>query len=135
MNVLLISANTLNTPYPVYPMGLDYVAAALLAKHQVKIADMNLHDLETIGQMVDEFAPEVIGISLRNIDNTDTSTPRGYLTEYKKLMDAIRQRAKSLIILGGAGFSILPEQFMSILEADYGIIGEGERMADRKSVV
>ena len=29
MKVLLISANTLKEPYPVYPLGLDYVAGAI----------------------------------------------------------------------------------------------------------
>jgi radical SAM superfamily enzyme YgiQ (UPF0313 family) len=129
MNVLLISANTLNTPYPVYPMGLDYVAAALLDKHRVKIVDMNLNDLDSLGRIIEEFAPDVIGISLRNIDNTDTSTPQGFLAGYKKLVDAVRKHSKAIIVLGGSGFSILPEQFMSTLKADYGIVGEGERMA------
>jgi len=29
MKVLLVSANTLREPYPVYPLGLDYVAGAI----------------------------------------------------------------------------------------------------------
>ena len=41
MKVLLISANTLTEPYPVYPLGLDYVAAAIADRHEVRIADMN----------------------------------------------------------------------------------------------
>ena len=129
MNVLLISANTLNTPYPVYPMGLDYVAGAISDKHRVRILDMNLHDLDSLGQLVAGFAPEVIGISLRNIDNTDSSTPQEFLSDYQTLVTTIRQHSKALIVLGGSGFSILPERFMSILNADYGIVGEGEQMA------
>ena len=39
MRVLLISANTLTSPYPVYPIGLDYVAAALTPAHEVRILD------------------------------------------------------------------------------------------------
>ena len=32
MKVLLVSANTLKEPYPVYPLGLDYVSGAIAAK-------------------------------------------------------------------------------------------------------
>ncbi len=129
MKVLLISANTLNTPYPVYPMGLDYVAAALVDKHQVTIADMNLTDMEALEQIIKNFKPQAIGISLRNIDNTDTSDPQGFIHGYKKLVTAIRRLTKAVIILGGSGFSIFPDKIIAALAADYGIVGEGERMA------
>ena len=55
MKVLLISANTLTQPYPVYPLGLDYVAGAIANDHKVQIADMNVlkivdgeQDLESV---------------------------------------------------------------------------------------
>jgi len=41
MRVLLISANRLQEPYPVYPMGLDYVAGALAGDHEVSAIDLN----------------------------------------------------------------------------------------------
>ena len=40
MRVLLISPNTLVAPYPVYPLGLDYVAGSVAAHHEVKIVDL-----------------------------------------------------------------------------------------------
>ena len=129
MNVLLISANTLTTPYPVYPLGLDYVAAALEPKHKVMIADMNCADEEALGRMIADFQPGVVGISLRNIDNTDTTDPHGFLTQYRRLIQFVRSRTSAPVILGGAGFSIFPEKIMALLDADYGISGEGERLA------
>ncbi len=39
--VLLISANMMKKPYPVYPLGLDYVAGALNSRYETKILDMN----------------------------------------------------------------------------------------------
>ena len=39
--VLLISANMMKMPYPVYPLGLDYVAGSLSPRYQIKIADLN----------------------------------------------------------------------------------------------
>ena len=80
MRVLLISANRLKEPYPVYPVGLDYVAGALDGVHQVKTIDLNT--LSGDGELIDllkTFAPAVTCISLRNIDNTDTTDPHGFM--------------------------------------------------------
>lgn len=130
MKVLLISANTFQVPYPVYPLGLDYVCEALRPKHQVKIIDLNvlggIRDLKT---MIWQFEPDIIGVSLRNIDNTDTTESLGFFDDYQELLKGIREATQTPIVLGGAGFSIFPKQAMQALGADYGIIGEGERMA------
>lgn len=129
MKVLLISANTVTTPFPVYPLGLDYVAAALIPRHQVKIADLNLTDAQALTGLIDDFKPDAVGISLRNIDNTDTTDPQGFISNYKALVAKVRAHTTAPIILGGAGFSIFPEKILTALAADYGIVGEGERMA------
>jgi len=128
MKVLLISANRLVSPYPVYPMGLDYVAGAL-SRHRVKILDMNLHSRDSLFTVIDQFQPEVVGISMRNIDNNDAADPYGFMNEYKTLVNAVRNRTRAVLVVGGTGFSIFPEQIMAALSVDYGIVGEGERMA------
>lgn len=129
MRVLLISANRLQEPYPVYPVGLDYVAGALDGVHQVKTIDLNT--LSGDGQLIDllkTFAPAVTGISLRNIDNTDTTDPRGFMGEYVDLVQLLRRHSDSRLVLGGSGFTIFPEQVLDLLGADFGVIGEGERL-------
>lgn len=132
MNVLLISANRLSEPYPVYPLGLDYVAGALGSRHRVRILDLNstttrggLEDLETA---VRRAIPDLVGVSLRNADNTDVSQPVGFMAEYKDLVQALRRATPAPIVLGGSGFTIFPDEAMAALEADYGIMGEGERL-------
>lgn len=130
MKVLLISANRLLEPYPVYPMGLDYVAGALAGDHEVRAIDLNeLADDKDLITRLASFAPEVVGISLRNIDNTDTTDPRGFMGEYVDLVHIVRQHTDATVVLGGSGFTIFPEQILDFLKADYGIAGEGERMA------
>lgn len=130
MKVLLISANRVIAPYPVYPLGLDYVAAALRRRHEVKIIDLNAAADEVLEALVRGFAPQIIGISLRNIDNTDAFEPTGYYPEYLRLVGRLRRLSDSPIVLGGSGFTIFPERLMALLAADYGVVGEGERMAD-----
>ncbi|MFH0999078.1 MAG: lipid biosynthesis B12-binding/radical SAM protein [Pseudomonadota bacterium] len=130
MKVLLVSANTITEPYPVYPLGLDYVAAAIADRHEVQIADMNsLNGYDALLEIIGRFSADVIGISLRNIDNTDTTDPKDFFNAHRELIQKIRDHSSALIVLGGSGFTIFPEEIMNALEADYGIIGEGERLS------
>jgi radical SAM superfamily enzyme YgiQ (UPF0313 family) len=126
--ILLVSANTLKIPYPVYPLGIDYVAGALDCRYQVKKVDMNeFGSFSELGAAVKDFSPDFAGVSIRNIDNTDIINSRDFLTEYKSLVHQIRENSTAGIILGGSGFTVFPVEFMQALDADYGIVGEGER--------
>ncbi|HOG89299.1 MAG TPA: lipid biosynthesis B12-binding/radical SAM protein [Smithella sp.] len=128
--VLLISANTLRIPYPVYPLGLDYVAGCLDSRYQTKIVDLNDYSYpENLTATIREFSPDFAGVSIRNIDNTDVLNCRSFLPEYQKLVSQIKENSRARIILGGSGFTIFPVEFMRALDADYGIVGEGERLS------
>jgi len=128
--VLLISANTLRIPYPVYPLGLDYVAGCLDSRYQTKIVDLNDYSYpENLTATIREFSPDFAGVSIRNIDNTDVLNCRSFLPEYQKLVSQIKENSRARIILGGSGFTIFPVEFMQALDADYGIVGEGERLS------
>ena len=127
MRVLLISPNTLCAPYPVYPLGLDYVAGSVGKGHEVRIADLQTVDREQLAAILQEFAPEIIGLSCRNIDNTDAGDPLFFVSSYQELVAWLRERSGAVIVCGGSGFTILPEQVFAMLGVDYGILGEGER--------
>ena len=127
MKVLLISANTTNAPHSVYPLGLDYVAGALMPRHEVRILDMNrAAGPEELVAAIREGAPEVIGISIRNIDNVDTLAAKSFIPGYERIVELVRGCTVVPIVLGGSGFSIFPGELMSLLGADFGVVGEGE---------
>ncbi len=129
MKILLVSANTLKAPYPVYPLGLDYVAGALDSSYTLKIADMNDFDSPSgLGALVRNFSPDFVCLSIRNIDNTDSIGTCHFLNQYKDVVQQIRDNSQARIILGGSGFTIFPNEFMNLLNADYGIAGEGEKL-------
>jgi radical SAM superfamily enzyme YgiQ (UPF0313 family) len=130
MKVLLISANTLREPYPVYPLGLDYVTGAIAAAHEVRCLDLNsLEDKGGLPHAVRTFEPDIIALSLRNIDNTDALNPQGFMPHYLQVTEALRRCSAAPIVLGGTGFTLFPNEAMRLLGANYGIIGEGERLA------
>jgi radical SAM superfamily enzyme YgiQ (UPF0313 family) len=130
MRVLLVSGNTHTQPYPVYPIGLEYVAGAIADHHPVCIVDMNSQQNgQTLAEAIEDFDPELIGLSIRNIDTADANHPDGFLSDYQGLVAAIRAQTAVPLVLGGSGFAIFPEQLLHGLNGDYGIIGEGERLS------
>jgi radical SAM superfamily enzyme YgiQ (UPF0313 family) len=130
MKVLLLSPNILTVPSPVYPIGLDYVAGILSDHHAVKIVDLNEKlGMEKLVGVIRDFAPDLIGLSLRNVDNLEALKQESYVDGYKRLIATIRRMTSALIVLGGSGFTIFPAELMEALDADYGIVGDGERFA------
>ncbi len=99
MNVLLISANTLTTPSPVYPLGLGYVAGAIAPTHKVQIADMNvIGDYAALEALISFFEPHIVGLALRNVDNTDATDPQAFIDHYKELAAAVRRYSQAPLV-------------------------------------
>ena len=129
MKVLLISANTEQINMPVLPLGLAYVAAAADSQgHKVKMINlmMQTDTQKALHEAIDEFNPEIIGISVRNIDDQNMESPRFLLETVKEVVTNCRKYSDETIVLGGAGYSIFPQATLDFLDADIGIQGEGE---------
>jgi radical SAM superfamily enzyme YgiQ (UPF0313 family) len=129
MHVLLISANTERINLPTLPYGLALVAGAVRAAgYTVAIVDLCREaDAGTaITRTVKELQPNVIGISVRNIDDQCMERPRFLLAEVAHVVAACREHSSAPVVLGGAGYSIFPAAALAYLGADFGICGEGE---------
>ena len=127
--LLLVSANRLADPYPVYPIGISYLQTYLnkyLPELKVRLFDINLNSVEDLANTLERDEPDFIGVSIRNIDSANSLERTCFIPGYKEIVDTIRAHSKGVIIIGGAGFSIFPERLLSIFRPDYGIIGEGE---------
>jgi len=129
MRVLLISANTEQINMPVLPLGLAYVAAAAESQgHTVKMLNlmMQTDTPKALREALVEFNPEIIGISVRNIDDQNMENPRFLLESVKEVVITCRKYCDATIVLGGAGYSIFPQATLDYLKADIGVQGEGE---------
>ncbi|MDQ5987533.1 MAG: 2-hydroxyethylphosphonate methyltransferase [Syntrophus sp. SKADARSKE-3] len=129
MKVLLISANTERMNILPLPLGLNCVAVATRnAGHLVLLLDLMAEKDSKLAIMeaITSFCPDVIGISVRNIDSQNMDSPILLLDQVKDVIDDCRTLSIAPIILGGAGYSIYPESALEYLEADMGIQGEGE---------
>lgn len=130
--VLLLSSNLTAEPYPVYPLGMGVVAAALARDgYQVEQFDMLAGPGDRLEEVIRGFAPDYVGISIRNLDTCDSLTVTGYPADVQRLVTRIRAVTGAPVIIGGPAFSIMPEELLVLTGADHGIIGEGEQQLSR----
>jgi radical SAM superfamily enzyme YgiQ (UPF0313 family) len=130
MQALLVSANTEKINMPTLPMGLGCVAAALeAAGHAVRFVDlMAARDWRSeLQAAIAGCQPDIVGISIRNIDDQMSAAPRFLLDKARDVVALCRDSTPVPIVLGGAGYSIFPEQVLDYTGADMGIQGEGEK--------
>ncbi|EKD59440.1 MAG: hypothetical protein ACD_55C00007G0002, partial [uncultured bacterium] len=129
MRVLLISANTETMNMVPLPLGLNCVAVATgNAGHEVRLLDlMGGGDNDSlIRAAIDTFRPEVIGISVRNVDNQSMADTKFLLEPVRETVALCRSLSYAPTVVGGAAFSIFPAAMLDYLGADMGICGEGE---------
>lgn len=130
MKVLLINSNRFKHPWPVIPIGLCYVAAAVeAAGHEVQVLDLCFSDdcAQDIENSIRAFKPDVMGIGVRHIDNGV-----GYNTVF--LLDEVRDEVvgpckryfQGPIVLGGAAIGINGVEILSYFDLEYAIRGDGE---------
>src|SRR3954463_8534483 len=129
--VLLVSTNRERQPYPVVPNGLACVASALdAAGHDVRFLDLCFErdPLAAARSAALTFHPDVIGVSIRNIDNSDAIALRHYTPEARNVLSALLAAAPDAkVIAGGAAFGVAPEALFRDLGVDYAVAGDGER--------
>lgn len=129
MRILLISPNTETLPDPVFPLGLAFLSGALRGSpHEHRLLDLCFIEDWTyaLSCAVLEFRPEIVGLSLRNVDNVAYPNFHSYLPFFKDVVSKLRALTDAPIVLGGSGYSVMPNAILNHLGADYGIQGEGE---------
>lgn len=112
--------------YP--PLGILYIAAYLknTGKYEVSIIDAQAEDLthEQIGERVSNINPDLVGLTAMTFT----------LVDVKLTVQAIRKHnLKAKVIIGGPHTAIFPDECFEKegLNADYVIVGEGEKTLDR----
>ncbi len=129
MRVLLVNTNQEKRPYPLVPIGVCCIASSLrLRGHTVQVLDLcfSRNPLPDLQRGLRSFAPDAVGLSVRNIDNADMMHPHFYLGFARDCVRTCRQASAAPIIVGGPAFNIDPERVLAYLEADFGIAGDGE---------
>ncbi len=128
MKVLCISANDSRLIVPPFPLGLASVVAVLGRQHQIRVVDCMFtpHSRQAIARVLQDFQPELIAVSMRNLDNQDSCQPVFYFPEVRELVAWLRSHTRRPIIMGGSAFNILPLGACRYLSPDFGLMGEAE---------
>jgi radical SAM superfamily enzyme YgiQ (UPF0313 family) len=129
MKVLIVSTNRHDLPFPVIPLGACMVAdAARTAGHQVRLLDcMFLSDpVQAVKSALAADPPDVVALSLRNIDNNDMLSPSFFMADLPAIVTTIRADTKAPVVIGGAAVPVMPEEILRHSGADYAVMGDGE---------
>lgn len=130
LNVLIISTNRNKYPLAVLPFGACLVAeAASAAGHDVRMLDLMFASdpVRTVKNELDRSRPDIIGISIRNIDNNDLAYPINFIKETIPIIDLIRKSTDARIVLGGAALGIMPEEILRFTDLPLAVAGNGEK--------
>jgi radical SAM superfamily enzyme YgiQ (UPF0313 family) len=129
--VLLVSTNRERQPMPVVPNGVACVASALdAAGYDVRVADLCFarDPHAAVRAAAAAFHPDVVGVSVRNIDNSDLVALQHYTPEAAGMLRTLRDAAPhARVIAGGAAFGVAPASLFDELGVDFAVAGDGER--------
>lgn len=129
MKLLLVQSYLGGNEPPVFPLGLACINAQL-SGHDVRGFDTNTskRPFDELKEIIEDFLPDAIGISLRNIDSTNKREVVFYYSYLKKVIDEIKTVSDAKIIVGGSGFSMYAKEIMEDEpRIDYGVFLEGEK--------
>lgn len=113
----------------VMPYGACLVAQACEETgHRVAVLDL-MFSSDPAGLLKKELKrikPDVVGLSIRNIDNNNLMNPEVYHGELLGLVNTIKIYSGAIIVLGGAAIGIMPEEFLRFTGLSLAVTGYGE---------
>jgi len=125
--VLLVNTNQMRPP--VVPLALDYLACALKKDNfEVDLLDLCFATdwVLEIDHYLATNSVSAIAITLRNTDDCHFGGQEFFIPRFKEITDHLKAKTSVPLILGGAGFSVMPEAILEYCGLDLGIWGEGE---------
>lgn len=130
MRLLMINSNRYKLPVPSIPFGLCYVASALENEgHDVNVLDLcfSQNPGREISDAVNKFKPDIVGISIRNIDTVAEYNVLFQLDQVKEdVIMPIKKVFAGPIVIGGPAVGISGAEMLSFFDLEFAICGDGE---------
>ena len=136
MRILLISTNRHDRfvgslPVRPIPLGLAFLLGVLRdTRHEVHVLDLMFERAppQAIRRAIRKSSPDLIGMSVRNLDAVGGRRVRSFLPEIRSWIENCRQVSQARIVLGGAAVSLLPREAFAALEPDLLLAGDASRI-------
>lgn len=137
--IIFLNASNMES-FPVYPYSFIQVPA-IARKFEIDVICQDFLGFpqenwsDIIRQLISYHQPDIILITLRNTDSLtatdydkspsgdEDTIPYFPIEQTKNLISTIRNSSSLKIVLGGFGFSVLPEEMMNYLKPDFGVFG------------
>jgi radical SAM superfamily enzyme YgiQ (UPF0313 family) len=129
MRILFVSTNRLRTMMPPMPLGLASVIAQIdESRHELQVLDLMFEEQPEaeLQARISSFDPDLIAISIRNLDNQSFLHTEFLLPQEKEFVERCRERSAATMVVGGPAFTVTPVAIFEYLAPDFGIVGEGE---------
>ncbi|MBS3132274.1 radical SAM protein [Candidatus Woesearchaeota archaeon] len=124
MRILLINPNVLKPP--IAPVGLEYTAEQLIKKgYTVKLIDQ-IEQVDLKEEVI-AFNPQLIGLQIRNFDNTMFFNQQFYLDDIREQIAELKGISEAKIMVGGTAVNLMPEEVINYVGADIAIATKGFR--------
>ena len=129
--VMLINSNRFKHPWPVMPFGLCCIATVLESTggHNVFFLDLcfSTNCEKEIKNAIKNFVPDLIGISIRNIDDTGGYDIHFLLEDVKNdVVDYCKKEFSGPIVIGGPSVGISGREMLDYFDLEYAVRGDGE---------
>lgn len=127
MRIALVNTNRMRPP--ITPIGLEYVAETLSREgHFIEILDLCFNDdLDSgISGFFNKTNFDLVGLTLRNTDDCAFTSRESFIGDFAAIISKIRGYTDASIVVGGVGFSVMPELVLKRCKADVGICRDGE---------
>lgn len=118
---------------PIFPIGLRCVQDALIrAGHDAVLVDFleSPELLDNLSWLADDF--DVVAFTIRNIDPIDLSCGThvdDYIAFAARVRSEHEKRGREpLLVGGGPGFSLFPNELTALMRLDVGVSGPGEEV-------
>lgn len=121
--------NTNQIKPAIAPIAFDYLSAPMeRAGFELDLLDLCFSDdcEAAIAAHCRTAAPDYWGVTLRNTDDVYFSSGYSFLDRIRDIVALLRRARAVPVVMGGAGYSVMPEKLLAYLDADFGIVREGE---------
>ncbi len=126
----MVNSNQNKIPVPSMPFGLCLVSSSLeTAGHEVHFLDLCFSKKTTrdIDNAVKKFQPDVIGVSVRNIDTVSWLDTLFHLNSVKEnVIIPLKNVFSGPIVIGGTAVGIIAAEMLGFFDLEYAIRGDGE---------
>ncbi len=121
--------NTNQIKPAIAPIAFDYLSGPVQrAGFSLRLLDLCFSDDidGAIAYHCEQQQPNYWGVTLRNTDDVYFASGHSFIDGIRGIVASLRKACPVPVILGGAGFSVMPEKLLDYLDADFGIVREGE---------